>query len=85
MYTHIYIYIFHLLKFSILKKNNNQLGGWGVCVGMQQSPEFAKELLRALRGGRDVKADIAKTELHDFWCRLTDPCYYSRIQIFFDM
>ncbi|XP_031404619.1 respiratory burst oxidase homolog protein A-like isoform X2 [Punica granatum] len=55
------------------------------CVGMQKSPEFAKELLRALRGRSELKSDITKTELHDFWCRMTDSCYYSRIQIFFDM
>lgn len=53
--------------------------------GMQQSPEFANELLRALRGTRDWKFHITKCELHCFWCRMMDPFFDSRIQIFFDL
>ncbi|XP_024027378.1 respiratory burst oxidase homolog protein A [Morus notabilis] len=56
------------------------------CIGMQQSPEFANELLRALRGIRkDLKNYITKGELYSYWLRLTDPCYDSRIRIFFDL
>lgn len=54
---------------------------------MQKSPEFAKELLRALRGRRRrwTKAKMTKRELHGYWCRMTDPSYHSKINIFFDM
>ncbi|PON69705.1 Respiratory burst oxidase [Trema orientale] len=57
---------------------------FGFCIGMQQSPEFANELLRALRGRKDCKTNITKGELYSFWCSLTDPCFDSRIRIFFD-
>ncbi|KAL4649818.1 hypothetical protein ACB092_01G042200 [Castanea dentata] len=53
--------------------------------GMQQSLEFANELLRALRGTRGWKFHITKCELHCFWCRMMDPFFDSRIQIFFDL
>nr|POE60062.1 respiratory burst oxidase like protein a [Quercus suber] len=58
---------------------------FGICIGMQQSPEFANELLRALRATRDWKFHITKCELHCFWCRMMDPSFDSRIRIFFDM
>ncbi|PON32644.1 Respiratory burst oxidase [Parasponia andersonii] len=58
---------------------------FGFCIGMQQSPEFANELLRALRGRKDCKTNITKGELYSFWCSLTDPCFDSRIRIFFDL
>ncbi|GLT47493.1 hypothetical protein SLA2020_211880 [Shorea laevis] len=58
---------------------------FGTCIGMRDSPEFAKQLLRALRGGRKWKFDITKDELHKHWCRMTDPCFNSRTQLFFDM
>lgn len=57
---------------------------FGFCIGMQQSPEFANELLRALRGTRDWKIHITKCELHHFWCRMMEP-FDSRIRIFFDL
>ncbi|KAL5544619.1 hypothetical protein UlMin_008403 [Ulmus minor] len=57
---------------------------FGICIGMQQSPDFANELLRALRGRKDPKANITKAELYSYWNRLTDPCSDSRIKIFFD-
>ncbi|KAJ9181020.1 hypothetical protein P3X46_009196 [Hevea brasiliensis] len=59
---------------------------FGFCIGMQQSPEFAKEVLMAIRGrGREFKLDITRRELHSYWHRLTDPCFHSRVKIFFDM
>ncbi|XP_021286943.1 respiratory burst oxidase homolog protein A-like [Herrania umbratica] len=58
---------------------------FGSCIGMRESPEFANELLRALRGRRDWKKDITKNELHNYWCRMTDPWLDSRIELFFDL
>ncbi|KAK7330292.1 hypothetical protein VNO77_24482 [Canavalia gladiata] len=58
---------------------------FGFCIGMQSSPEFANELLRALRGGKDWKFDITKTHLHNFWFRMKDNSFNSRMRIFFDM
>ncbi|KAM6593858.1 hypothetical protein CsatA_001561 [Cannabis sativa] len=58
---------------------------FGFCIGMQQSPEFANEILRAVRGRKDFKTCITKQELYSYWCRLTDPCIDSRIKIFFDL
>ncbi|KAJ8752754.1 hypothetical protein K2173_007064 [Erythroxylum novogranatense] len=56
------------------------------CIGLQQSPEFANELLRALRGRRqDHRLEISKTELHANWDRMTQPCFSSRLKIFFDI
>lgn len=53
---------------------------------MRQSPEFANELLRALRGrSGDHKIDITKRQLHSYWHRMTDPCFDSRMKLFFDM
>ncbi|PPD72471.1 hypothetical protein GOBAR_DD30619 [Gossypium barbadense] len=48
---------------------------FGSCIGMGETAEFGKEVLRAMRGGRrDWKRDITKSELHSYWCRMTDPC-----------
>ncbi|KDP26234.1 hypothetical protein JCGZ_22480 [Jatropha curcas] len=59
---------------------------FGFCIGMQQSPEFAKEVLMAIRGrGKKSKIDMTKRELHGYWHRLTDPCFNSRVKIFFDI
>ncbi|KAA8541035.1 hypothetical protein F0562_024998 [Nyssa sinensis] len=58
---------------------------FSLCIGMQQSPEFAKELLGALRGRKNGGADITKNELHDYWHRITNPCFNSRLQLFFDL
>ncbi|XP_061364958.1 respiratory burst oxidase homolog protein A-like [Gastrolobium bilobum] len=58
---------------------------FGFCIGMLSSPEFANELLRALRGHRDWKFNITKTELHKFWFRMKDDSINSRMRIFFDM
>ncbi|KAK9278589.1 hypothetical protein L1049_028161 [Liquidambar formosana] len=58
---------------------------FGFCIGMQETPEFANELLRALRGRKDDYTLITKTQLHTHWCRVTDPCFESRIRIFFDL
>ncbi|KAL9673311.1 hypothetical protein QQ045_029567 [Rhodiola kirilowii] len=58
---------------------------FGYCIGLGRSLEFAKELLRALRGRRDVNIEITKSELHGYWSRLTDSCLDSRLQIFFHL
>nr|QDH44653.1 respiratory burst oxidase-like protein N [Ricinus communis] len=59
---------------------------FGCCLGIEQSPEFAKEILMALRGRRrDCRSDITKRELQIYWQRLTDPCFDSRVKIYFDM
>ncbi|KAI4343958.1 hypothetical protein L6164_011244 [Bauhinia variegata] len=36
---------------------------FGHCIGMQQSAEFASELLRALRRGKEWKTDITKSDM----------------------
>lgn len=59
---------------------------FGSCfLGMQQSPEFANELLRALRRRMDRNFDMTKCELYGYWCRMTDPRFDSRIRIYFDL
>ncbi|KAK6925109.1 Ferric reductase transmembrane component-like domain, partial [Dillenia turbinata] len=59
---------------------------FGFCIGMQQNPEFANELLRALRGKSALLSnEITKEQLHNLWCRITNPCFHSRLQIFFDL
>ncbi|KAJ4824015.1 hypothetical protein Tsubulata_046172, partial [Turnera subulata] len=60
---------------------------FGFCVGLQQSTEFANVLLRALRRRtrRNYKTDITKRELYSLWHCLVDPCFDSRVKIFFDM
>ncbi|KAL1334236.1 hypothetical protein HN51_063128 [Arachis hypogaea] len=55
------------------------------CIGMQSSPEFANELLRALRGGKHWKFNITKTDLYRFWLRIKDDSFDSRMRIFFYM
>lgn len=52
---------------------------------MQSSPELARELLRALRGCMQWKSDITKTDLHNFWLRMNDDSFNSRMRLFFDM
>ncbi|KAL8141891.1 hypothetical protein V2J09_014923 [Rumex salicifolius] len=54
-------------------------------IGMEQAPEFAKELLAALRRRKNVSKNITESELQSYWIRITDPCYDSRLQLFFDM
>ncbi|EEF28232.1 conserved hypothetical protein [Ricinus communis] len=40
----------------------------------------------ALRGrGRDCRSDITKRELQIYWQLLTDPCFDSRVKIYFDI
>ncbi|CAN6585062.1 unnamed protein product [Malus baccata var. baccata] len=58
---------------------------FGLCIGMQQSPEFANELLRTLRRRMDRNFDMTKCELYGYWCRMTDPRFDSRIRIYFDL
>uniref|UniRef100_A0A7N0V176 Uncharacterized protein n=1 Tax=Kalanchoe fedtschenkoi TaxID=63787 RepID=A0A7N0V176_KALFE len=58
---------------------------FGYCIGLERSLEYAKELLRALRGRREQKFEITKSEIHDYWSRLTNPCFESRLHIFFNL
>lgn len=58
---------------------------YSISIGMQSSPELARELLRALRGGKEWKSDITKTDLHNFWFRMKDDSFNSRMRMFFDM
>ncbi|KAF9626661.1 hypothetical protein IFM89_038495 [Coptis chinensis] len=59
--------------------------GFAYCIGMKETPEFADELLGALKRKREQHCEITKTELHDYWCRITDTNFHSRTQIFFDL
>lgn len=58
------------------------------CIGMKESKEFALQLFDALSRrrarGRHLNS-ISKEELHEYWCRITDRSFESRIQIFFDL
>ena len=54
-------------------------------TGMQDTPEFAGELLEALRGRRKHDMKLTKRELFDYWHRLTNPCFDSKLRLFFDM
>ncbi|KAI4335910.1 hypothetical protein L6164_014506 [Bauhinia variegata] len=58
---------------------------FGRCIGMQQSLEFANELLRALRGGKEWKTDITKSDMYTFWFRIKDDSFDSKMRIFFDL
>ncbi|XP_052179764.1 respiratory burst oxidase homolog protein F-like [Diospyros lotus] len=58
---------------------------FGFCIGMQKSAEFANELLAALRGRKDLGAEITKAELQKHWHRLTNPLLSWRVQTFFDL
>ncbi|XP_077230452.1 respiratory burst oxidase homolog protein F-like [Tasmannia lanceolata] len=55
------------------------------CIGMKETPEFVEELLGALEGRSDRRSEITKPELHDYWRRIIDPNFSSRIRIFFDL
>lgn len=56
-----------------------------IWIGMQQTPEFANGLLGALRGKRDRNSGITKSELCNYWRRITDSCFNSRMRIFFNL
>ncbi|XP_024518421.1 respiratory burst oxidase homolog protein A isoform X2 [Selaginella moellendorffii] len=62
---------------------------FGLCIGMQDSKEFAGELFDAL-ARRKLKHRqrvewISYDELRDFWLQISDQNFDSRMQIFFDM
>ncbi|KAH9315228.1 hypothetical protein KI387_023855 [Taxus chinensis] len=60
---------------------------FAVCIGMQDSKEFALELFDALsrrRAGEQLQS-ISKQDLHEYWCRITDGTFQSRMKIFFDL
>ncbi|CAA6653519.1 unnamed protein product [Spirodela intermedia] len=56
-----------------------------LCIGMEETPEFASELLRALRGRKNDCQWITKPELLEYWRRINDTRLSSRVQIFLDM
>ncbi|KAI4343465.1 hypothetical protein L6164_010809 [Bauhinia variegata] len=60
---------------------------FGECIGMnKESKEFAVELFRALARRSNITGDsINKAQLKDFWDRISDDSFDSRLQIFFDM
>lgn len=62
-----------------------RVSDFSYCIGMQQTPEFANGLLGALRGKRDRNSGITKSELCNYWRRITDSCFNSRMRIFFNL
>ncbi|KAF6165052.1 hypothetical protein GIB67_000636 [Kingdonia uniflora] len=54
-------------------------------IGMEETPDLADQLLVALRGTEEGQLHITKTELRDYWCRITDPSFDSRTRLFFDL
>ncbi|GMQ10915.1 hypothetical protein CsSME_00053727 [Camellia sinensis var. sinensis] len=58
---------------------------FGYCIGMQKTPEFANELLLALRGRVEQVAEITKAELHKHWHCITNPSFSSRVQLFLNL
>ncbi|XP_042496766.1 respiratory burst oxidase homolog protein A-like [Macadamia integrifolia] len=59
------------------------------CIGMEDTAEFAEKLLEALQRRSsnidNLQLEITKAQLHDYWCRINDPSFNSRIRIFFDL
>uniref|UniRef100_A0A803L9I8 Uncharacterized protein n=1 Tax=Chenopodium quinoa TaxID=63459 RepID=A0A803L9I8_CHEQI len=58
---------------------------FGYCIGMQQTAQFAGELLQVLKGRKNHNNKLTKKEIYGYWHRLTNPSYSSSLQIFFDM
>ncbi|KAG5228053.1 respiratory burst oxidase protein [Salix suchowensis] len=60
---------------------------FGECIGMNKdSKEFANELFRALARRHNINGDlINKAQLRQFWDRIADESFDSRLQTFFDM
>ncbi|KAJ7567977.1 hypothetical protein O6H91_01G014200 [Diphasiastrum complanatum] len=59
---------------------------FGLCIGMNDSKEFAVELFDALARRKDINSQsITKKDLHDFWLQISDQSFDARMQIFFDM
>eukprot|EP01018_Ginkgo_biloba_P025161 Gb_40122 [translate_table: standard] len=61
---------------------------FAACIGMNDSAEFAGELLNALarRRGRHESVEwIPLEELKNYWLQITDKSFHSRMQIFFDL
>lgn len=52
---------------------------------MKETPEFADEILSALRVKKDYQTTISKAELQAYWHRISDSSFGSRVRIFFDM
>ncbi|KAG7975569.1 hypothetical protein I3843_06G105900 [Carya illinoinensis] len=60
---------------------------FGECIGMnKESKEFAGELFRALARRHHISGDLINIQqLKDFWQKISDESFDSRLQIFFDM
>ncbi|XP_074282570.1 respiratory burst oxidase homolog protein F-like [Silene latifolia] len=59
---------------------------FGVCIGMEDSNEFALEMFDALSRRRRIRLDkIGKVELNEYWSQITDQSFDARLQLFFDM
>ncbi|KAJ7300204.1 hypothetical protein O6H91_06G050500 [Diphasiastrum complanatum] len=59
---------------------------FGLCIGMNDSKEFAEALLDALARRKGIDAEhITKKELHEFWLQISDQSFDARMQLFFDM
>ncbi|XP_026377413.1 respiratory burst oxidase homolog protein F-like [Papaver somniferum] len=72
-------------QFASLRTGLISRSDFAYCIGMKDTPDFAEELLNALRGRKDLALGISKAELHDHWCRITDPEFDSRARVFFDL
>ncbi|XP_024534924.1 respiratory burst oxidase homolog protein A [Selaginella moellendorffii] len=60
---------------------------FGLCIGMEDSNEFAAELFDALARRRGLKQlrKLSKRDMYDFWLQISDQSFDARMQIFFDM
>lgn len=54
---------------------------------MKDSKEFANELFDAAvrRKAGEIVTAITKEELYEYWLRITDKSFDSRMQMFFDL
>lgn len=53
---------------------------------MKESKEFASELFDALARRRGItSSSISEADLFEFWERITDQSFDTRLQTFFDM
>lgn len=60
--------------------------GFGQCIGMNESKDFASELFDALARRRGItSSSITKAELRGFWEQITDQSFDARLETFFDM
>ncbi|BBN15723.1 respiratory burst oxidase [Marchantia polymorpha subsp. ruderalis] len=58
------------------------------CIGMKGSEEFAEELLNALTRRKGVQHQvevISRSELQEYWRRITNKTFDARMELFFDL